>query len=346
MEIPLKLKWLGRETGEIYSLIAPFHPLILIDPAPQLRNSEIPPGLIALPRRVYKVWDLRKTEKTNSGRPTISEIDLAADLKFDVLKWRSDAPGLSAVYQFYFDLYLKSSALENLPRTAAYQYLERLHSTLLERNFIAMIRVLRGEQALGGLLLRHPSAIELACYQQRLQTFKTITRKDVAIIDLVEADAQLDPVRLKRALVRRAAQWVQAAGYSFLSSAAATYPVLSKNECDEDWTLSGEATPVWNEDTTALLYCDFSRCCYLSKDVHYYSANGKRPCLHYIVNIDPTRSWAMRLLNTLVHIEKRVYTRQPRFHELLSAAGIECEFLAPPRGAKANMNVSRRSLAI
>jgi hypothetical protein len=82
------------------------------------------------------------------------------------------------------------------------------------------------------------------------------------------------------------------------------------------------------------------RCSYLSQDVHYYSHDEKGSCLHYIANVEPARSLVVRLLSSLVHIEKRVYTRHARIHEVLSTAGIECEFLASQSGLKARVKTS------
>lgn len=331
MEIPLRLKWLGHETGEIWGLIAPFHPLILMSPVPHMPVPEIPRGLVALPRKIYKVWDLYETEKKNREASMSCE-GAPSGLAFEVLELKYDAQSFSAIYQFYFEVYLRSSALEDLPRTLAYRYLHQLQSALLERKFIALISLSRGIEKLGGLLLRHPSAAELAGYQQRLKTAAAIARTDLAIIDLICIDARLAQIKLKRTLVRRAAQWMQEAGYSFLSSAPVTNLVVSENECDEDWILKPEVIPVWQENNSALLYCDLRRCSYLSQDVHYYSHDEKGSCLHYIANVEPARSLVVRLLSSLVHIEKRVYTRHARIHEVLSTAGIECEFLVSRAG--------------
>lgn len=346
MEIPLKLKWLGHETAEICSFIAPFHPLILISPVPQLPSPEIPRGLVALPRKIYKVWDLYETGKKPREASMNCEMGASNGLAFDVLELKYDAQSFSAVYQFYFEVYLQSSALEDLPRTIAYHYLPRLQSGLLERKFIALISVSRGMEKLGGILLRHPSADELAGYQQRLKAIAAIARTDLAIIDLICIDARLAQTRLESTLVRRAAQWTQQAGYSFLSSAPVTNLVVSENECDEDWILEREVIPVWQEDNAALLYCDLRRCSYLSKDVHYYSHDEKGSYLYYIANVEPRRSLVVRLLSSLVHIEKRVYTRHAGIHEALSTAGIPCEFLASQSGSQASIETSGGSLCL
>jgi hypothetical protein len=208
MEIPLKLKWLGKETGELCHLLAPFHPLILISSAPHLPDPDLPIGFVRLPHKVSRVFDLRCRDIVS-----VSGLSSEADLDFDVIELNGDARSFAALYEFYFEVYLRNSALKHVRRTSDYRYLEPFHSNLLERKFIALIRGLYEDRTAAGLLLRHPTAVELDVYRARLNA--SVGEGDVAIVDVLtsgEASTQL------RSLVHRGSEWARDAGYSFLSS--------------------------------------------------------------------------------------------------------------------------------
>jgi len=321
MEIPLKLKWLGKETGELCYLLAPFHPLIYISPAPHLRTGDLPAGFVCLPHTMCRVLDLRCTDFVSASGPPSRN-----DLAFDVLELNDEAQSFTAVYEFYFELYLKNSSLKHARRTSNYCYLEPFHSNLLERKFIALIRC-RYEDGTGAdLLLRQPTAVELDTYRALLRTCASIGEADVAIVDVLSANGGS---RQLMSLVQRASEWARAAGYSFLSSLPTSALVIGENENEDDWTLESETISVWSEGNTALLYCDLRRCSYLSSDIYYYSLSGSEMCLHYVANVVPRRSGILRLLNSTIDMEKRVYTRHATVRAAISAAGVECEFLNP-----------------
>jgi hypothetical protein len=321
MEIPLKLKWLGKETGELCYLLAPFHPLIYISPVPHLCSADLPSGFIRLPHKICRVLDLRCTDFVNASGPPSRN-----DLALDVLEFNGEAQSFSAIYEFYFEVYLKNSAVRHMRKTSNYCYLEPFHSNMLESRFIALIRNRHEDRTVAGLLLRRPATIELDAYQARLSASASIEEADVAIVDVLSADGGS---RQLKSLIQRASEWARAAGYSFLSSPLTSALVTGENENDDDWTLEGETITVWPELDHALLYCDLRRCTYLSSDIYYYSLSGDKVCLHYVANVLPHRSGILRLLNSTIDMEKRVYTRHAAVRAALSAAGVECEFLDP-----------------
>jgi len=325
MKVPLKLKWLGKETGELCNLIAPFHPLILISPAPQVGDSGLPSGMVRLPHKICRVLDLQVGDLVSA-----SELTAANDLAFDALDVSNDAQSFSAIYDFYFEVYLKNSALKHHRRTSDYRYLEPFHSNLLERRFIALIRGLNRDQTVAGLLLRHPTAVELESYSKRLKPGASIGETDIAIVDVLSVDERS---RHARSLVQHAAEWARNAGYSFLSSLPTSALITNETEIENDWTLQSKSITVWQEDKSALLHWDLRRCLYLSHDVYYYSLSNDNDevSLHYIANVSPRHSRLLRLLSSTIDIEKKVYTRQTSVCAALSTAGIECEFLNPAK---------------
>jgi hypothetical protein len=313
MDIPLKLKWLGKETAELCKLLAPFHPLILISSAPHLRNSDLPAGLVRLPNKICRVLDLRYRDFAYASDD---------DLAFDVLELSDNAQNFSALYEFYCEVYLRNSALKHVRRISDYRYLEPFHSNLLERRFIALIRGVYEDRTVAGLLLRHSTAVELDAYRARLGA--SVGEAEVAIVDVLSLD---EGSKHWRSLVQRASEWAREAGYSFLSSLPTSALITNENEFEDDWTLENETTTVGQEANSALLYCDLRRCSYFSNDIYYYSLSGNEVSLHYVANVSPHHSGIVRLLNSTIGIEKKVYTRHASVREALSAAGIECEFL-------------------
>jgi hypothetical protein len=228
MEIPLKLKWIGKETGELCNLLAPFHPLILISPAPHICDPDVPAGFVRLPHKIFRVLDLR-------NREIVSGLPLQDELAFDVLEFNDDARNLSAIYEFYFEVYLRNSALKHVRRTSDYHYLEPFHSNLLERRFIALIRGLSEERTVASLLLRHPTTAELNIYRARLSA--SIEEADIAIVDVLSSEEGSEHLK---SLVQRASEWARTAGYSFLSSLPTGALVTTENEIDDDWTLESK----------------------------------------------------------------------------------------------------------
>ena len=302
MEIPLKLKWLGKETGELCDLLAPFHPMILVSPAPHLLDGELPAGFIRLPHRVSRVLDLHRGDfKSAPG-----------DLTFDVIELHDRLQNFSTIYEFYFEVYLKNSALRRLSH---HYYLEPFYSKLLERRFIALIRGVYEGRTVAGLLLRQPTAVELNAYRARLDPGASI-----AIVDVLSTGS--------RALVQRAAEWARDAGYSFLSTRPTSALVTDANEIQNDWILETENITIWQEEQAALLYCDLRRCSYFSNDIYFYSFAGDELSLNYVANVLPSESRILRLLNSTIDMNKKVYTRHAPVRAALSAAGIECEFLS------------------
>ena|SRR5215212_9426318 len=311
MEIPLKLKWLGKETGELCDLLAPFHPVILVSSAPHLRTRDLPAGFIRLPHKICRVLNLRRSD-------FVSTFD-RDDLTFDVMELQDRPRNFSPIYEFYFEVYLRNSALQNAPSVSNYYYLEPFYSNLLEGRFIVLIRCVYENRMVAGLLLRHPTAVELDAYRARLSPGASI-----AIVDVLSTGAGSKHVK---PLVRRASDWARDAGYSFLSSLPANPIVTDGNEIQDDWILENENITVWQEQTNALLYCDLRRCLYFSNDIYFYSFSGDELSLHYVANVLPCHSGILRLLNSTSDLDKRIYTRHAPVRAALSAAGIECEFL-------------------
>lgn len=314
MKIPLKLKWLGKETGELCDLLSPFHPMILVSPAPHLRTPDLPAGFVCLPHRICRVVDLRRTD-------FVSVYD-RGDLPFDVFELRDQPQSFSTIYEFYFEVYLRNSTLQHAPNVSSYHYFETFYSILLERRFIALIRGSFKDGTVAALLLRQPTAVELNAYRARLGP--GTSTKEVAIVDVLSVDAGSKNLK---SLVQRAVEWARDAGYNFLSSLPANALVTDGNESHDDWILENENVTVWQEEKTALLYCDLRRCSYLPKDIYFYSFSGTEVLLHYVANVLPRNSGVLRLLNSTVDLNKRVYTRHAPVRAALSAAGIECEFL-------------------
>lgn len=315
MEIPLKLKWLGKETRELCDLLSPFHPMILVSPAPQLRTSDLPAGFIRLPHRVCRVWDLRRGDFASD--PDASS---QADVAVEVIELHDLAQSFAAINEFYFEGYLRNSALHHAPRVSNDYNLQSFYSNLYERRFIALVRAVRDNRTVGGLLLRHPKAIELNAYRARLRS------SSIAIIDVLSPDPRSKYLKL---LVRRACEWARDAGYHSLSSLPNSAVVIAENKVDDDSTLASENITVWQEEKAGLLYCDLRRCSYLSNDVYFYSFCGDEVYLNYVANVLPAYSRIVRLLKSTTDLKKRVYTRHAPVRSTLDAAGIECAFLVP-----------------
>jgi hypothetical protein len=317
MPVPLRLKWLGRETEEVCSLIAPFHPLILVSPVPRDHRLDFCLGLIPLPLKICRVFELR--EKQAVPPATGSE-----DLVFEALELADKPESAAALYQFYFDVYLRNSALKQDRKTSDYRYLEPFHLALLEHRFIVLIRALRSGRTVAGLLLRRPTSVELKSYRENLHCSRSIEETDLAIVDVLSTGASSG--NMMRALVQHAAQWARESGNSFLSSLPVAALFTAEHENEEDCAVENEAITVWQNGASALLYCDISRCSYFETDVYYYSLCGKDLSLNYVANVLPQQS-VIRLLKSTPHVKKKVYTRHPKMRAALLDAGIECEFL-------------------
>jgi hypothetical protein len=315
MEIPLKLKWLGKETGELCNLIAPFHPLILISPVPYLQSSEVPPGLLQLPRKIFQVWDLRNQENGSTD-----------DLALESLDMNYDSKNFAALYEFYFEVYLKNVALGEVWGTTEYHSIETFHRALLEQQFVALLHLHRDSQPVASLLLRNASTVELNACRDALAGSVSIQQTDIAVIDVVCNRTQRHGASTTHSIARRAAGWAKDAGYSFLAFPANSLHT-GASENDADWSVADfEMLTVSQPGTSALLYCDLSRCSYFSKDVYYYSLDEQRLSLNYVANVQPTRSRIGWLLNSK-QVEKKIYTRHGNVRAALSDAGINCEFL-------------------
>jgi hypothetical protein len=318
MPIPLRLKWLGRETAEVCSLIAPFHPLILISPVPRDHRLDFCSGLIPLPLKICRVFDLREKQAVTPSTGT-------GDLVFEVLELADKPESAAALYQFHFDVYLQNSALKQDRKTSDYCYLEPFHLAVLEHRFIVLTRALRNGRTVAGLLLRRPTAVELKSYREGLHCSRSIEETDLAIVDVVSTDASSGS--MLRVLAQHAARWARESGYSFLSSLPVAALITAEHENEEDYTVENEAIIVWQDEASALLYCDIRRCSYFATDIYYYSLCGKELSLNYVANVPPQQSGIVRLLKSTTHVEKKVYTRHPKVRDALLDAGIECEFL-------------------
>lgn len=314
MKIPLKLKWLGKETGELCDLLSPFHPIILVSPAPHLRTPDLPARFVCLPHRICRVLDLRRTDFVS--------VSDRGDLHFDVFELHDQPQSFSAIYEFYFEVYLRNSTLQHVPNVSSYSYFETFYSILLERRFIALIRGSFEDGTVVALLLKEPTAVELNAYRACLGP--GTSTKEVAIVDVLSVDAGSKNLK---SLVQRAAEWARDAGYNFLSSIPTNALVTDGKESHDDWILESENVTVWQEEKAALLYCDLRRCSYFANDIYFYSLSGNELSLHYVANVLPRNSGVLRLLNSTVDLNKRVYTRHAPVRAALSAAGIECEFL-------------------
>jgi hypothetical protein len=316
MQIPLKLKWLGKETAEICRSITPFHPLILISPAPQLSDRDVPENFVRLPHSICRLFDLnaqRSVREEHDVYRSASQTDLrssGAPCAFDVIEFKDDAQNFAALYEFYFEVFLKNSAVKGAHDAPDYQYIEQFHSALLEHNFIALVRAFRDSQIVAGLLLRRPTAPE--------RFLNSIGVGKVAIVDVLSINSTRST--LANELVSRGAQWAREADYSFLSATPCSALVTTEH----DWTIETASMLSWPEQPAALLYCDLHRCSYLSNDIYFYSISDNEVALHYVANRG-SGSETIRLLSSTPHIKKTIYTRHPEVSAALFAAGFHCE---------------------
>lgn len=323
MEFPLRLKWLGTETEEIYNLLTPFHPLILISPTPQLQKT--PHGLIPLPGSISNILDLCSWKQSPQSAERVSDDD--GEFRFEQITLSYVHKNFSDIYGFYFQVYLKNSALYHLKGTASYNYIEWLHHALLENEFLAFIRAFSGDEVVAGCLLKRSSPEALRECRERLEPPAPRGETEGVILDLMCTDVRFEGHRINELLISNAAQWAQQNGYSFLSTNK-TAPLLMTSAKD-NLILRGdhETIPVLHQKNSSLLYCDLHRCSYLAQDFYYYSYYESEPYIHYVANIMPPFSQSVRLLNSIAKIEKRAYTRHPSMYRALSEAGIACELI-------------------
>jgi hypothetical protein len=325
MEFPLRLKWLGTDTEEIYNLLTPFHPLILISLTPQLQKT--PHGLIPLPASISNIWDLNSVGWQQSPHSTDRASTDNGEFRFEQTTLSYVHKNFSDIYEFYFQVYLKNSALRHLKGTASYNYIEWLHHALLENEFLAFIRAFSGDEVIAGCLLKRSSPEALRDCRERLEPPAPSGKTEGLILDLMCMDVRFEGHGINELLISNAAQWAQQNGYSFLSTTQ-TAPLMMTS-AEDNLILRGghETIPVLHQKNSGLLYCDLHRCSYLRQDFYYYSYDESAPYIHYVANILPPFSQSVRLLNSIAKIEKRAYTRHPSMYSALSEAGIACELI-------------------
>lgn len=322
MKLPLKLKWLGAETGEVCASLAPYQPLIHVYRAPRLR--ELTHGLTALPYSVTRVIDLHDAAARADGGP---EED--GGTAFEVSRLEYTSRELSSVYEFYFEVYSKSTALGYLRGQALYTYAEWLHRDLLGQRFVAFARAFVGREVAAGCLLKRFSPASAYDGQGPPDEDGALDEENTVGVALCAAHPRFAGPALYTSLLARVAGWAGREGYSFLAAAAEPGLVVDGGRDDAAWLFDSATTPVLHRGVGALLYCDLSRCSYLPHDFYFYSCDSAEPCLHYVANVLPDASRAVPFLSSLKGIRKLAHTRHAETRGELSQAGFDCELLRP-----------------
>lgn len=324
MEYPLRLKWLGEQTEEICSLLAPYHPLILVSPAP--RRPDPAAGLIPLPVGISKVWDLR-SEEGAAGLPDVGS-GAGRGLRFEHVEAADGARLAAAVVECYFKVYLKSVAVRRLRGTPSYLYIEELNRRLLGREFAVFIRATLGGEVVAGCLLRHAPAEQAGDYAALLgrpgAEVESGAGSEVLFVDMLAFNQGFADGELARFTFSHAVTWARRNGYALLSTLQTQSLGVCSDTLDAAWAFGGEALPVSHGDGGAFLYCDPARCCYLPQDFYYFAGESASPCFYYFANAPGEGSQAVSLLKSVRGVRKHVYTRRPRLRQAVSQLGVEC----------------------
>lgn len=323
MEIPLKIKWLGEETADVCGLLAPFHPLILISPAP---HGAVPHGLIALPGSVSDLWDLQLSAWATSPGHAEKAHEDARGLSFDCIELSYSHEDFSAIYEFYFQAYLRNTAVRPGEGSTTYQYIEAFHEALFERRFVALIRASHEGEVVGGCLLRHTPAEELRGDRDAIGTRAGHEAEGVTL-DVICPDVRFKDYGADDLLIFHAARWAREAGFSFLSTTRGPALAVGPRRKGALHAYGSKTIPVFHQETASFLYCDLRRCAHLQQDFYYYTCDGETRRLHYVANDLTPGADPLRLLNSVTGVEKRAYTRHVSLHAALSAAGIACELV-------------------
>jgi hypothetical protein len=324
MKFPLKLKWLGQETERICALLATYQPLILVSPV--LKTEKALHDLKPLPYRVSKLLNL--CESNNDALfNACFEPKANNRVAVEIIKLEYTEKELALIYEFYFQVYLKNISLGYLRGHTSYTYIEWLHQELLDRQFIAFVRMIFMGQVIGGCLLRRLSPAALSEHNALPETTLHLTEWDIVEIALFSGNAQFKDLELERLLLSHVAQWSRQEDYSFLSVTMEPGLIVDSDKENARWLDGVRLKPVLHDRLTSFLYCDLHRCSYLARDFHYYSYEEGEPCLHYIANVLPDFSQSLSFMNSLSGIKKIAYTRQLEMHTLLSNAGVECQLL-------------------
>jgi hypothetical protein len=326
MQLPLKLKWLGGQTEEICALLARHHPLILVSPAPRLPSTRA--GVIPLPGTVSTAWDLRspRMAKTLAGVGPVP----GKGVGFEAMETASGARVQEAVHEFYFKIYLKSTALRRLHGVPFYLNIEGLHQRLLKREYEVFIRATLDREVVAGCLLRRASAGQAEDYRELLTgrggEDYAGGERDVLVFDMLAIDERFGG-ELSQLTFAQAATWARSNGYTLLSTTPTSALVVSSDTLEPAWTFGGESVPVLHRRAGALLYCDLARCSHLPRDFFYIADEQPSPCLYYVANLSGGEPRAVRLLNSVTGIRKHVYTRRPQLWEAALGAGVDCTLL-------------------
>jgi len=326
MQLPLKIKWCGGETEEILLMLAAWHPLILIGSVPPL--PEVPHGLALLPARVSRVWDLVDGEAISSvfgadgGAPPEGEFEFRC---VDLSHAGGDA---SMLYDFYFKIYLPSTALGVKYTFSPYVYVEPLHDRLLRRRFAAFVGTFQRGELVGGCLLKRASPGRRTPRAERSNAPDACGEAGHVVLDLLAVGAQFEGTSLRRSLFERAAEWARSSGYSFLVTNPAQPLHKFSDGVDATWLEGSRTRPVYEDGPPSLLYCDPERCAHLGEDFYYFCLAGGAPALHYFANTAPGHTRAVPFLNSVEGVERRAYTRHARVRRAIEDAGIACTLVS------------------
>lgn len=325
MDIPLKLKWLGDETENICEFLSPYQPLILISPVPHLRRKL--DGLLSLPGAISQIWDLRLRSIT---RPVINQEELKK-FTFEHFALPSGPEAYSAIFEFYFKVYLNSIALDYLLGVPFYMFIENLHQRLLNRELIVFTCVSFDGEVVGGCLLNRVSSGEEQNYRDSLNSTSTDVapniEMNIAVLDMFAIDQRFADQGLTQLLLYQTAQWAQQNCFAALATAPMTALQVNSRRDNMDLVFGGEASLVLHKRPDALLYCDLARCSYLPYDFFYFTNEEPTPCLSYVANVVTEKSKAISMLNSITGIKKQVYTRHLNMQRIISAAGLDCVLL-------------------
>lgn len=338
MRLPLQLKWLGAETAEACALLAPYHPLIHVSPAPPLK---VPPGLTPLPYRVSRLLDLRDLP-AGARAADVRDAGGREGPSFEVGRLEYSSRELAAVYDFYFDVYLRHMALDYPRGQALYTHAERLHAEVLGRRFVAFARARLGRRAAAGCLLRRLDAADLGRGEgpadvstgdgaeaagRHGEKSAAPDEGNVVGLALFAVHPEFRGRGLDRLTLEGAARWARREGYSFMLAATEPGLVVDGEGEDASWLDGWTTTALAHGGAGALLYCDLERCCQLARDFYYYSREDGGPRLHYVANAAPETSRAVRFLGSLAGLRKLAHTRHAQTWVELARAGVECELL-------------------
>jgi hypothetical protein len=318
MSLPLKLNWMGGETKEICELLKPFHPLIIVTPA---LSAESPPFEFALPGSISRVWDLRSSKTIDSLGNEATEV--AGKFHFEITDLQSNTAEKRGLDDFYTNLYLNNTALLHLENMTEYNYAEKFHRDILSQKFFALARVTKDGETVAGCLLRYPTVKEKLGYQERFGNSSADESESVLMLDALCCDARFNQAGLIWLTISQTARWAQSIGYSYLSTIPASPVTVIRSADKMFWNAATETVPVLHSTKMSWLYCDLNRCSYLEPDIYFYCYENGVPCFNYVANrmVEPLR--LASLLNSVIGVNKKVYTRHVHFREIISDKNIE-----------------------